>query len=375
MEQATEEERAAIRAMLSRRAESAPAGARVSRASAWAWAGLRLAAFVLLAAGVGIGLGDGDEFDDVGCSVALRPARTSHEARSAQNRERGGGKLPVSGGGSAGASGDGGPYGGKAETLKAEMLKPEDRGRRTEDRGGRDYGGKGEAGPFRYSLRRQGWCWVLDFIGGRACLKPEIGLSYVGWLLSAPDEAVPCAKVFSRFSAGHRKGLPIAELPDPETGASREVTDGVGIAQLPASQDEAEARSRYYGQLREYREAIEDPAIPESERAEAQRSYDDLAAFLQEHYQRAPDPGRAVTKLVHRSIRRLCDHLREPMPGERAPNPVAAAFGEYLEKHILVPSRRYTRAKRGAHVRIARGELAGRVIFECPPGDRWSVQL
>src|ERR1035441_7474277 len=63
--QATEEERAAIRAMLSKRAESAPAGAAVGRASALAWAGLKLAAIVLLAAGVGVGLGDGDEFDDV----------------------------------------------------------------------------------------------------------------------------------------------------------------------------------------------------------------------------------------------------------------------------------------------------------------------
>ena len=115
--QATEEEQAAIRGMLSKLAESAPAGAGAGRAPALAWAGLRLAAIVLLAAGVGIGLGDGDEFDDVGCSVALRPARTSHEARSAQNRERAGGKLPVSGGRSAGASGGGGPDGGEAETL------------------------------------------------------------------------------------------------------------------------------------------------------------------------------------------------------------------------------------------------------------------
>jgi hypothetical protein len=52
---------------------------------------------------------------------------------------------------------------------------------------------------------------------------------------------------------------------------------------------------------------------------------------------------------------------------------VALAFAEYIEKHILVPSRRYTRAKPGSNVRIARGELAGRLIFECPPGHRWSV--
>ena len=108
---ATEEERAAIRAMLSKRAESAPAGAGVGRAPALAWAGLRLAAIVLLAAGVGIGLGDGDEFDDVGCSVAQQPGGASHGARSAQARERTGGKLPGSDTGSAGASGDSGPAG------------------------------------------------------------------------------------------------------------------------------------------------------------------------------------------------------------------------------------------------------------------------
>lgn len=107
--QATEEEQAAIQALLSKGAESAPAGAGIGRASALAWAGLRLAAIVLLAAGVGVGLGDGNEFDDVGCSVAQRPAASSHDARSAQARERPSGKMPDSDNGSAGGSGDGQP--------------------------------------------------------------------------------------------------------------------------------------------------------------------------------------------------------------------------------------------------------------------------
>ena len=97
--QATEEEQAAIRAMLSKRAESAPAAAGVGRAPALAWAGLRLAALVLLAAGVVAGYADGDEFDDVGCTVAQQPGGTSHGARSAQAREGAGGKVPGSDGG------------------------------------------------------------------------------------------------------------------------------------------------------------------------------------------------------------------------------------------------------------------------------------
>jgi hypothetical protein len=120
--QATEEEQAAIRAMLSKRAESAPVGAGVGRASALAWAGLKLAAIVLLAAGVGVGLGDGDEFDDVGCSVAQQPGGTSHGARSAQARERADGKLAGSDGGSAGGSGDGGPGGRPECEMRAAMC-------------------------------------------------------------------------------------------------------------------------------------------------------------------------------------------------------------------------------------------------------------
>jgi hypothetical protein len=403
--QATKKERAVIRAMLSRLAESAPTAAGVGRASAWAWAGLRLAAFVLLAAGVGIGLGDGDEFDDVGCSVAQQPGGTSQGAHTAKTRERAGDKLAGSEGGAAGAGGGAGPFGGKAEeglwddrpsgvpdrtsNIQHPTSNVEGGGGRSTEVGGKGEEGlrttgkgealspplAGKAGPFRYSLRHEGWGWVFECSKGRVCFKPEIGLSYVGWLLAAPDEAVPCAKLFSRFSGGQRKDLPIAELPDPETGASQEVTDAVGMAQWLPDKDEAEARNRYYAQLMEYKETIGNSAVPESERAEAQRLYDDLVTFLKKHYQRAPDPGRAMTKLVHRSIRRLCDHLREPMPGERASNPVAAALGEYITKHILVPSRRYTRAKPGANVRVARGELAGRLIFECPPDDRWCVQL
>jgi hypothetical protein len=115
----------AVRGMLNKLVESAPASAGVGRAPALAWAGLRLAFMVLLAAGVGIGLGDGDEFDDVGCSVAQQPGGTSHGAHSAKTRERTGGKLAGSEGGAAGSSGGGEPFGGKAYKGKAEMLKAE----------------------------------------------------------------------------------------------------------------------------------------------------------------------------------------------------------------------------------------------------------
>jgi len=231
------------------------------------------------------------------------------------------------------------------------------------------------AEPFRHCLRREPACWVLLFKDGRAYLKYEIGLAYVAYLLAHPGEPVPSATLFSKFSAGHRSNLSAPELPDPETGRPEPITDGVGIVGLPPDRDEAEARRRYYAQLTDYKATRDDVSLPVAERDEAQRRQDELLAFLKQHYRPARGPGQAVTKLVHRSIQRLCDHLREPMPGEKAPSPVARAFAEYIEEHLLVPSRRYTRAKPGANVRLARGELAGRLIFECPTGDRWSVHL
>ncbi|MCX6926706.1 MAG: hypothetical protein NT154_26400 [Verrucomicrobia bacterium] len=229
--------------------------------------------------------------------------------------------------------------------------------------------------PFRYSLRRECACWVLCFKDGQAYLKHEIGLECAACLLAQPDKSVPSATLFCKFSAGHRKNLVAAELPDPETGLPIPLNDGVGIGQLPPDNEEAEAQRRYRAQLREYQETFTDRSIPEPEREEARGLYDELLAFLKQYYRAEPDPGGAVSRVVHRSIQRLCTNLRKPAAGQKVASPAALAFAEYIGRHILLPSRRYTRAKAGANGRVARGELAGRLIFECPPGHCWSVEM
>jgi len=111
--QATPTELAAITQCLKERAESAPAGVHIGRASALVRTGLKFAAVVLLAAGVGVGLGDGNVFDDAGCSVAQQPRRVSHGEDSGQAGENPGGKAPVSDGG----------YGGSLEILREMRLQ------------------------------------------------------------------------------------------------------------------------------------------------------------------------------------------------------------------------------------------------------------
>jgi len=122
MVQATPEEQAAITQFLKERAESAPAGKGLGRASALVRAGLKIAGVLLLGASVEIGYLDGNEFDDVGCSVAMQPSGSSHDVRSAQAGERAGGKLPGSDGGAAGGSDGSGPDGQPECEVRAAMC-------------------------------------------------------------------------------------------------------------------------------------------------------------------------------------------------------------------------------------------------------------
>ena len=231
----------------------------------------------------------------------------------------------------------------------------------------------GEADCFRYSLRRDPNGWVLVFQDGCAKLKHGIGVAYVAYLLSHPRQHIPSATLFSEFSTGHRKDT-VPELPDPETDEFTPLTDAVDTDPSLIEKEEEQARKEHYGMLREYRRAMNDPETPEWEREDARQRHDELQLYLRRQHPRARSPGQAVTKLVYKSIQRFCHYLREVIPGEKAPNPVALAFAEYIERHILLPSRRYTRAKPGANVHIARGGLAGRLIFDRPPGHHWSVE-
>ena len=108
MVQATEEEQAAILAILSKRAESPAASPRAGCGSALARAGVKIAAILFLAAGVGAGLGGGDELDGEGCSVAKLGRRTSQQVHSGQLRDRRDDKLAGPDGGSDGGSRSGG---------------------------------------------------------------------------------------------------------------------------------------------------------------------------------------------------------------------------------------------------------------------------
>ncbi len=356
VEQAREEEQAAIRAMLSRRMESAPAGTGAGRASALAWAGLRLAAAVLLTAGIELGYADGNEFDDVGCSVALRPARTSHEARSGQTRERAGGKMPGSGGGAAGSSGSGGgPYGGKGEEglrttdyrttglpdyggkafpikllklvlgstldqqaaigrlLKGEVLPEPQQGGPSSARNqvlAERSSQKGKESNPAYVFRWTGPRWEVVCGGGRPFrLRNTLGARYLNYLLHEPNEPI--------------RAFDLEVEVQPQKGEAR-VVDSI----QPESDQQA---------LREYRQELR---RLKAERAktraagspEESEGLDGQIAALElalKERSAAADTGERARNNVRKALAVVLKQLREGGPEEKA-------FAEHLDNHLSI---------------------------------------
>jgi hypothetical protein len=112
----TANEREAINGVLRR------AGVLGGRAAALATAVAKILGVLVVGAGIEIGFSDGDEFDDVGCTVAQRPAAV-RGAHAGQSRERAGGKVGESDKGSGDGGGGGSAGAGRPECeVRAEAC-------------------------------------------------------------------------------------------------------------------------------------------------------------------------------------------------------------------------------------------------------------
>jgi hypothetical protein len=231
------------------------------------------------------------------------------------------------------------------------------------------------ADPLRYSLCREAACWVLCFNGKYAYLKHEIGLDYVSCLLHRPNEPVSGAALFSKFHRQSAKASGITALPLADAGEATELSDDATISEVNLDKDTESVLAVHKAKAQEFRETLQNRDVSPSDKKFAREQLRQIIRFLRSEKRTARDPNTCAAKRVRKSIRRLCENLAPQEPGATAPDPVARAFAEYIARHILGPIRRYTVAKKGANVRVARGDLAGQLAFECPPGDRWSVRL
>jgi hypothetical protein len=196
----------------------------------------------------------------------------------------------------------------------------------------------------------------------------------VSYLLRHPNEAVSGATLFSKFHLQSPKTSGITSLALPDTGGFTDLSDDTTISEENLDKDTDRVLAAHREKAEEFRETLQDPDALPSDKEFAREQLRQIIAFLGTEKSTTQDPNTCAGKRVRKSIQRLCDNLARQEPGPTAPDPVAREFGGYIAQHILGPSRRYTVAKKGANVRVARGELAGQLIFECPPGHCWSVR-
>jgi hypothetical protein len=229
--------------------------------------------------------------------------------------------------------------------------------------------------PLCCTLRREPACWVLVLQGQRAYLKYEIGLEYVAYLLSHPGQRVSGATLFSKFHPQSPKASGISSVGSPDAGGVTDLADDATLSEENLDKDTERVLEAHRETAQEFRETLQDPAASASDKEFARRALQEIIGFLAAQKKTSQDPNTRAVKRVHKSIQRLCDNLAGQGPGHSAPDPVARGFAGYIAQHILVPSRRYTVARKGANIRVARGELAGHLVFECSTSHRWAVHV
>src|SRR3989442_6838872 len=92
-----------------------------------------------------------------------------------------------------------------------------------------------------------------------------------------------------------------------------------------------------------------------------------IVKHLRSQPRRPTDEAQRAVRAVRMAIKRFHGNLGAAAAERGRPDRVLAAFAEHLEKHLLIPSGRYS----GARAREARRKLAGCLVYERAPRVEW----
>jgi hypothetical protein len=221
----------------------------------------------------------------------------------------------------------------------------------------------------RYALRRRRGLWLLVFEGEEAQFKHEKGAEYVARLLTerGPFHALELA-------VGPAGGPACVGLRRGEGGGGgegavlKEVLDVGGIVQeRSAALDEREAREALMEQRRRLEAVANDEKGAALKRAAARRDIEAIEKFLRSEPQRPTDEAQRAVRAVRMAIKRFYQNLLTAVDERGRPDRVLGAFADHLERHLLIPSGRFS----GVRAREARGEMAGCFVYERPEGVVW----
>jgi len=221
----------------------------------------------------------------------------------------------------------------------------------------------------RYALWRRRGLWLVVFDGEEAQFKHEKGVEYVARLLAeqGPFHALDLA---TKAGGGNVSTGRVHRTNRSPTEASlREVLDVEGrVQERSAALDEKEARQALMDQRRRLEAVARDETAPALRRVAARRDIEAIVKHLRSQPRRPTDEAQRAVRAVRMAIKRFHGNLGAAAHERGRPDRVLAAFAEHLERHLLIPSGRYS----GARARAARGELAGCFVYERPKGVEWN---
>jgi hypothetical protein len=220
----------------------------------------------------------------------------------------------------------------------------------------------------RFVLRKGLGAWHLIFDGHEADLRHERGIFYVAWLLhNPPEDPIHALDLAAKIPEIYREQLGLGTLLDPGSGKTVALERAARIQERNLGLDDAQAARALARKERELEAILDSEDEAEPVKAEALRELEAIAEFQRRDGLAAKDGAARAVQALRKAITRFYDHLRAAVDLQGQPHPVLRPFADHIQKHILIPSARYS----GHGGRHARAGLAGRFTYEPPNAVRW----
>jgi hypothetical protein len=223
-----------------------------------------------------------------------------------------------------------------------------------------------------YALRRRKGLWQVVFDGQAGQFKHEKGAEYVARLLveRGPIHALELAAKAGGGGVASPGGQAGRTRKRRAEASLREVMEvGGRIQERSPALDDNEARQRLLDYRRRCERVVMNKNVSESSRAAAQRDLDTIVKFLRSQPGRPTNNAQRAARAVRMAIKRFHHSLSTAVDARGKPDRVLAAFAAHLQRHLVIPSARYSSPR----ARKARGEMAGSFVYEAPAGVGWKT--
>ena len=225
----------------------------------------------------------------------------------------------------------------------------------------------------QYGIRKHTAYWGLTFEGQTAVFDHEQGAYYVAYLLlNPPSEPIHGMALEIKSMAYFRLFLNCpgeTEIVDPSTGETMILACDAIFEQRNFALDDPASVAPLRRKQLELEAILDNEHASEPVKAEVQHELQELYAWQKTKPQEIMDEAQKAVRAVREAIRHFQANLQKAVDPRGNPHPVLRPFAAHLEKYLLIPSGRYSKAGRG---RIKTG-VAGCFTYEPPVGVNWTA--